>query len=143
MATTEPPRHDAQRTPAPQAPADPEVPGRASRERPGVLTHATGPDVLVERAGRPARSATKPGARAGRPVVSRPPEPIAAEPSAPERPPASSGSLTGQRAAPAHPPVTIGEIHVHVAEPPSAAADPLALLAPYAGGLTARRDGAW
>jgi hypothetical protein len=46
-----------------------------------------------------------------------------------------------------HPPVAIGEIHVHVSEPAGARAadptgsDPLALLAPYAQGLTARRDG--
>jgi hypothetical protein len=39
------------------------------------------------------------------------------------------------------PPVTIGEIHVHVAGPAETAADPLAMLAPYTGGLTARRAG--
>jgi hypothetical protein len=48
----------------------------------------------------------------------------------------------GARPEPGHPPVAIGEIHVHVAAPPAAGADPLALLAPYALGLTARRDGA-
>jgi hypothetical protein len=37
------------------------------------------------------------------------------------------------------PPVTIGEIHVHVAAPAEAGPDPLALLAPWANGLTARR----
>jgi hypothetical protein len=42
---------------------------------------------------------------------------------------------------PAHPPVSIGEIHVHVTEPAPAAADPLALLTPYGRGLTARRGG--
>jgi hypothetical protein len=45
------------------------------------------------------------------------------------------------RAETAHPPVSIGEIHVHVAESAPAAADPLALLAPYSQGLTARRGG--
>jgi hypothetical protein len=45
------------------------------------------------------------------------------------------------RAEPAHPPVSIGEIHVHVTEPAPAAADPLALLTPYGHGLTARRGG--
>lgn len=45
------------------------------------------------------------------------------------------------RAEPAHPPVSIGEIHVHVAEPAPAAADPLALLTPFGQGLTARRGG--
>lgn len=73
----------------------------------------------------------------------RPPEPVPAEPPAPERSPSRPGPPGGPRAAPAHPPVTIGEIHVHVTEPPPAAADPLALLAPYAQGLTARRDGSW
>ncbi|MCW3819211.1 hypothetical protein ONA91_32695 [Micromonospora sp. DR5-3] len=43
---------------------------------------------------------------------------------------------------PAHPPVTIGEIHVHQAAPVQAPPDPLSLLSPYAGGLTARR-GPW
>ena len=43
---------------------------------------------------------------------------------------------------PAHPPVQIGEIHVHVAAPASAGPDALALLAPWSGGLTARRAGA-
>jgi hypothetical protein len=37
------------------------------------------------------------------------------------------------------PPVTIGEIHVHVAAPAEAPPDPLALLAPWANGLTSRR----
>lgn len=41
--------------------------------------------------------------------------------------------------APARPSVTIGEIHVHTRES-RPAPDPLALLAPYANGLTARRD---
>jgi len=45
------------------------------------------------------------------------------------------------RAEPAHPPVSIGEIHVHVTESGPAAADPLALLTPYGQGLTARRGG--
>jgi hypothetical protein len=45
------------------------------------------------------------------------------------------------RAGPAHPPVSIGEIHVHMAEPAPAAADPLTLLKPYGQGLTARRGG--
>jgi len=47
-----------------------------------------------------------------------------------------------QAAQPAHPPVIIGEIHVHEAAAAPAPADPLGLLAPYAGGLTARR-GLW
>lgn len=68
---------------------------------------------------------------------------MTAEPPAAEPAPALTGPVTGPHASLTHPPVTIGEIHVHVAEPPSAAADPLALLAPYARGLTARRDGAW
>lgn len=38
------------------------------------------------------------------------------------------------------PPVSIGEIHVHVENPPASSPDPLALLAPYAKGLTARRE---
>lgn len=37
------------------------------------------------------------------------------------------------------PPVAIGEINVHVAAPAEAKLDPLALLAPWANGLTARR----
>jgi len=37
------------------------------------------------------------------------------------------------------PPVSIGEIHVHVAAPPGPPPDPLAALAPYASGITARR----
>jgi hypothetical protein len=85
------------------------------------LTRIAGATPFVERARRPARSVEMPAA---------PPEPAPAAPAVP-------------RAAPGHPPVTIGEIHVHVTEPAAAAADPLSLLAPYAQGLTARRDGAW
>jgi hypothetical protein len=51
------------------------------------------------------------------------------------------GTAAGPRAGHQYPPVTIGEIHVHVSEP-GGGPDPLALLAPYARGLTARRDGA-
>lgn len=40
---------------------------------------------------------------------------------------------------PVPPPVTIGEIHIHEAAHTGQAADPLSLLTPYAGGLTARR----
>ena len=42
----------------------------------------------------------------------------------------------------AAPPVSIGEIHVHVAAPAGPTPDPLALLAPYADGITSRRAGA-
>ena len=42
----------------------------------------------------------------------------------------------------AAPSVSIGEIHVHVAAPAGPNPDPLALLAPYADGITARRAGA-
>jgi hypothetical protein len=38
------------------------------------------------------------------------------------------------------PPVSIGEIHVHVTAPAEPPADPMALLAPYTHGLTARRE---
>jgi hypothetical protein len=104
---------------------------------------------LVDRVRRPALSAAAPdagqaaspahGAVTGVPLareradsVPAPTVPALAAPA----PPASPRDGT------AHPPVTIGEIHVHVAEPAPAGADPLALLAPYARGLTARRDGA-
>jgi hypothetical protein len=61
---------------------------------------------------------------------------------APEGASAVPEPAAGSRAETAQPPVTIGEIHVHVTEPARAAADPLALLAPYTNGLTARRGGA-
>jgi len=142
--TSEPPRHDVPRIPAPQAPvADRDVQGRAGREEPVAATRATDANPLVGRARRPGRSVKRPDEDAIGSVAPRPPEPVTVEPPAPERSPARPRPPTGPQAAPTHPPVTIGEIHVHVAEPPSAAADPLALLAPYARGLTARGDGAW
>ena len=141
----EPPsRYHAPRTPARPAPAaGPQVQGQVERAGPEVLPRTTGMNPLVERAYRPARSVKRSDTGPVRPAAALPPEPATAKPPAPEHSAAVPGPRTDPRAAPAHPPVTIGEIHVHVAEPPSAAADPLALLAPYARGLTARRDGAW
>jgi hypothetical protein len=67
---------------------------------------------------------------------------VAATPPPPAPAPAADPHVQRQpRAESAHPPVSIGEIHVHVAEPAPAAADPLALLTPYGHGLTARRGG--
>jgi len=144
-ATREPPsRYHAPRTPARPAPAaGPQAQGQVGQAGPEVLTSTTGVNPLVERAYRPARSVKRSDTGPVRPAAALPPEPATAKPPAPEHSAAVPGPRTDPRAAPAHPPVTIGEIHVHVAEPPAAAADPLALLAPYARGLTARRDGAW
>ena len=98
----------------------------------------------MERAHRPARSAAAPDPGIVPSAVPSPPEPATVIAQTPERAPrVTVEPPAAMRAVPAHPPVTIGEIHVHVTEPAGAAADPLALLAPYARGLTARRDGAW
>jgi hypothetical protein len=136
---------DTSESPRTQAPPGPDVQGRVWAGEPVVPASATGANPLVARASRPARSVKikRPDDGAVGPAGPRPAGPVTAEPPTPERSPALPGPPAGTRAAPGHPPVTIGEIHVHVAEPPSAAADPLALLAPYARGLTARRDGAW
>ena len=137
-----------------------------------ALSRMTAAVPLVERARRPAPLASAPDPGAAGPAASpsagpvtvtpQPPGPAPADlpplavpqpPATPEslaipppqavpQPPATPESLAVSRAVPAQPPVTIGEIHVHVAEPAPASADPLALLAPYARGLTARPDGA-
>ncbi|MGW3660104.1 hypothetical protein ACWD6R_32665 [Streptomyces sp. NPDC005151] len=49
--------------------------------------------------------------------------------------------MTAAPPQPVPPPVTIGEIHIHEAAHAGPAADPLALLTPYSGGLTVRRGG--
>lgn len=72
----------------------------------------------------------------------RPPEVPAAviRPDLRGNPGTERGSVTtAPAAAPAQPSVTIGEIHVHTRDS-NPAPDPLALLAPYADGLTARWD---
>ncbi|MFL0240011.1 hypothetical protein [Mycobacterium sp. SMC-17] len=62
----------------------------------------------------------------------------AAQPEQPQRIP--DAPTTGPSTAPdVSPPVSIGEIHVHVTAPSDSAADPMTLLEPYANGLTARR----
>lgn len=82
-------------------------------------------------------------------VVSEPPDDVTAPPAPPQPAglPITAAAEPPQapvRAAPAPqplpPPVSIGEIHIYEASRPAAPADPLALLAPYAGGLTARRS---
>ena len=92
---------------------------------------------LLERTRRSVRPSIDPSAVATViTAVATPPPPVAAPAPDPR------GQQARQpRAEPAHPPVSIGEIHVHVAESAPAAADPLALLTPYGQGLTARRGG--
>lgn len=96
---------------------------------------------LVDRARRPAPpvSAADPSKQ---PTATSPATgPVTMTSGGPERAPAVPAPPDSPRAVPVHPPVTIGEIHVHVTEPAPPGADPLALLAPYTRGLTARRDG--
>jgi hypothetical protein len=156
--TGRPPRDDAARPPVPPAaaglPADagPPVPPTAAagpEVRDGILwpgpeglARITGATPFVERARRPARSVASPDTSTVRPDAPPQPEPPTVGTPTPKQIPAVAHAPAGPRAAPAHPPVTIGEIHVHVTEPAAAAADPFSLLAPYAQGLTARRDGA-
>jgi syndecan 1 len=142
--TGRPPRDDA--TPAPVPPAAAAAPAARDRiPRPEGLTRITGATPFVKRARRPARSVASPDTGTVRPAARPQPQPESptAETPTPGQTPAAARTPAPPRAAPAHPPVTIGEIHVHVTEPAAAAADPFSLLAPYAQGLTARRDGAW
>jgi hypothetical protein len=140
--TDRPPRHHAMRGSVPPAAmAGPPARDRIPPAEPGRLTPVTGATPFTERARRSAPSAAGPGTGAVSPAVPPSPEPAPVPWPAPEPAPAASGPLAAPRAVPAHPPVTIGEIHVHVTEPAAAGDDPLGLLAPYAGGLTARRDG--
>jgi hypothetical protein len=138
-------RHDGVGTsPSGELAAVPAIQARVSRPATDVPSLATAVNPLVERAHRPARSAAAPDPGTMPSGAPSPPEPATATAQTPERAPGVTvGPPAAVREVPAHPPVTIGEIHVHVTEPAGAAADPLALLAPYARGLTARRDGAW
>lgn len=139
-----PPRDDAAGPPVPPAAAaGPEARDRILRPRPEGLARITDANPFVERARRPARSAASPDTGAVRPAAPPQPEPPTVGTPTPEQFPAVARRSADPRAAPAHPPVTIGEIHVHVTEPAAVAADPFSLLAPYAQGLTARRGGAW
>lgn len=123
------------------------VSGSAPADPHRVIAPSCVPAVspLVDRVRRPAPSAAAPDA--GQASESAANEPVTVAPPVPGRTPAGPAPAVpappaSPHAMPPHPPVTIGEIHVHVAEPAPAGADPLALLAPYARGLTARRDGA-
>ena len=125
-------------------PGDPRVPARPGPAAiPEVPAQIPGPEPressgspFVERASRAAPPVTAPDQGAAE--LAAPPPPGPAEQ---ERGPAVPGQLDGPRPGTEYPPVTIGEIHVHVTEPAAARPDPLALLAPYARGLTARREG--
>jgi hypothetical protein len=116
------------------------APPAAPAPQPMPATPEPGTDPLAERAHRPAPPAVGPG-----PVTMAPTALQERHPTAPATPVPERASTVpepgGSRAETAQPPVTIGEIHVHVVEPPSAAADPLVLLTPYAQGLTATRGG--
>jgi hypothetical protein len=92
---------------------------------------------LVERASRAAQPVAAPEQGAAWLTIQAAPEP--AQPL--ERDQTAALPPGGPYPGPVHPPVSIGEIHVHVTEPAVSGADPLALLTPYARGLTARRGG--
>ena len=159
VPTARPARHEAPRIPpAPVSAAVPVIPSWVAAPVSGAPSRQAASKPLTERARRPALSAAPPVGAAS--PVANPypladqthqpassaaqPAPAEAAPPAavPDRAPSSPEAPFRARAEPAHPPVTIGEIHVHVAEPAPSTADPLALLAPYRQGLTARRGGA-
>jgi hypothetical protein len=123
--------------------ADPVPRGDAVR---GITPTEPDGSQLAERALRQAPASAPAAWPRTEPAPSVRAEPVPAGPAL-AAPPADTAAgipapREGARPAPGHPPVAIGEIHVHVAAPPAAGTDPLALLAPYALGLTARRDGA-
>jgi len=134
----------------PRAPKPANQPGRLSAATPALIRRDTPPTPpaipAVTRAAR--RGIREPVAAQAPPVPiatarTEAPADVASPPAAvpPESPqPALRVPTTRPPDAPdVPPPVSIGEIHVHVTAPPEPAADPMALLAPYAGGLTARR----
>lgn len=104
---------------------------------PGAASPQAVVNPLLERTRRSGRPSIDPSAVATVvTAVATPPPPLAAlAPDPRVQQPRQPGAER------AHPPVSIGEIHVHVAEPAPAAADPLALLTLYGQGLTARRGG--
>ena len=95
--------------------------------------------ALLERARRAPAEPAEPARVVAQERPAEAPAQVPARPEPVERagpPPAPAGPPERH----AVPPVTIGEIHIHEAVPAAAPADPLALLAPYGGGLTARRN---
>lgn len=134
------------------APASPLVTPRGAEPLPELSEHRSTRASTTDTAPSQIAAMTQRGSREPvRPAVDRDSSPVArVDPSPPlaaavpvDAPvhPAAAPSLPVQRVD-AAPPVSIGEIHVHVAAPAGATPDPLALLAPYADGITARRAGA-
>jgi hypothetical protein len=120
--------------------AEPGEPADRIHELTGTLEQAIATlPALLERARRapsePALPSPKPDAQ--QPAESPMPAQVTAE-RAERAGPQPAPAAPPDR--PAVPPVTIGEIHIHEAVPAAPPADPLALLAPYGGGLTARRS---
>ncbi|MET9019925.1 hypothetical protein ABZV93_08085 [Actinopolymorpha sp. NPDC004070] len=110
---------------------------RARRDRPTPTTSTTPTEE-------PGQTPHRPTGRTLVPVRGHDPEAAARDSAAHRAEQAAAQAERAAQLAQAHarsvqPPVTIGEIHVHEAGPERAPADPLALLAPYAAGLTARR----
>jgi hypothetical protein len=107
--------------------------GRLPATEPADGAAPSGLSALLERARRAmAESPEEVGPRRPEPV-----QPDTAPVVTPAREP-EQAPVMATPPQPVPPPVTIGEIHIHEAAHAGPAADPLALLAPYAGGLTAR-----